>query len=221
MTTMFEDEVQCCVCGKKSSHTIIGSTNSFGSADLDTRPPEMQRSTIYYSIQRCTSCGYCSSDISKCDENSETLVRSSKYQGIVKDISLPMVASSFLAKSYENEKNKQYVDAAWDLIHAAWICDDEQNNEAAKNCRKKAVAIIDKASSQTKKIADQAGASELITIDLMRRSGMFESALELAELVKKSDIENIIIQIIEFEITLIQLKDTESHTISEALEKEQ
>ncbi len=218
---MFENEVECSICGEKSTHTSIGSTNSFGSPDLDIRPPEMQRSTIYYSIQRCTSCSYCSSDISKCDENSETLVKSSKYQSIVEDISFPRVASSFLAKSYENEINKQYVDAAWNVIHAAWICDDEQNNEAAKNCRKKAVTIIDKANSQSNKIADQAGASELITIDLMRRSGMFEAALELAELTKKDDIENIIIQIIEFEITLIQLKDTESHTISEALEKEQ
>ena len=66
MTTMHEEKVQCCVCGKKNNHEVVGSSYSHGSSDLDTRPPEMTRSTIYYSIQRCPSCGYSASDLSEC-----------------------------------------------------------------------------------------------------------------------------------------------------------
>jgi len=219
MTTIFEEEIQCCVCRKKSSHGNVGSTNSFGSSDLDTRPPEMQRSTIYYWIQRCPSCGYCSSDISKCNEKTKKLVESAEYQGIIKGIDFSKVASSFLAKSYENQQNKQYVDAAWNAIHAAWVSDDKQNNEASKNCRKKAIFLINKANDKSYKIADQVGASKLITIDLMRRSGMFEPALKLAKNTNSDDIEEIIMKIIEYEITLIQLNDIDSHTISEAIDK--
>lgn len=53
MTTMYEEDFESYVCGTKSNHMAIGSTNSFGSPDLDTRPPEMARSTIYQFIQRC------------------------------------------------------------------------------------------------------------------------------------------------------------------------
>ena len=41
MTTMFSKAVECSICGEKSNHTVIRSTNSFGSPDLDRRPPEM------------------------------------------------------------------------------------------------------------------------------------------------------------------------------------
>jgi hypothetical protein len=41
MTTMIEKAVECSICGEKSNHTVIRSTNSFGSHDLDRRPPEM------------------------------------------------------------------------------------------------------------------------------------------------------------------------------------
>ena len=45
MTTIFGEEVTCAVCGSKQTVQEIGSTNTFGAMDLDTRPPEMQRSS--------------------------------------------------------------------------------------------------------------------------------------------------------------------------------
>lgn len=53
MTTLYEAKAQCAVCGTESEYTGIGSTNSFGSPDLDTRPLKMKRSTIVDWIQRC------------------------------------------------------------------------------------------------------------------------------------------------------------------------
>ncbi len=219
-TIMFEEEVECCICGEKSNHTGIGSTNSFGSPDLDTRPPEMQRSTIYHWIQRCPSCGYCSSDLSKCGENSKEVVNSKEYQDIVRDNEIPEIAASFLAQSYEEEKQKKYADSAWRAIHAAWICDDENNLESSVRCRKQAITLIKKANDQEQKIADQTGASEAINIDLMRRSGMYQEALELSEFVKAKDIEEIIRQVILYEEELIIKKDITAHTIAEALGEE-
>jgi len=48
LTTIFENKVMCCVCGEKSYQTDIGSSYSSGSPDVDTRPPEMERSLIEY-----------------------------------------------------------------------------------------------------------------------------------------------------------------------------
>ncbi len=44
MTTIYNKKITCCLCNKESEYRGIGSTNAFGSPDLDTRPPQMQRS---------------------------------------------------------------------------------------------------------------------------------------------------------------------------------
>ena len=51
----------------------------------------------------------------------------------------------------------------------------------------------------------------------MRRAGMFEQAFKLAEETKSKDIEEIIMQVITYEESLIELQDIASHTVSEAL----
>jgi len=157
MTTMIEKEVVCCICGEKSNHMEIGSTNSFGSADLDTRPPEMERSTIYHWIQRCPSCGYCSPDLSECGDETKEIINSKEYQNIIESSEVPEIAASFLALSYEKEKQQEYSNSAWRAIHAAWVCDDENNLESSAKCRKQAVNLIKKQKIMGKKLQNKLG----------------------------------------------------------------
>jgi len=211
-------QFECCLCGGVSEQTVIKSTSSFGAPDLDTRPPELQRSTIYNWVQRCPSCGYCSSDLSKGSDDLSEIVQSKEYQSIIKNKEVSEIAGSFLAMSFQKEFMEKYADSAWSVIHAAWICDDEENCLKAKELRIKAINLIEKAKEHTQKLADQAGASEAITIDLMRRCGMFQEALDLAELIKNGDdIEEVILRVISYEISLIKLRDIDVHTVSEAL----
>ena len=217
MTTMHAKEIKCCVCREKSNHEVVGSSYSHGSSDLDTRPPEMTRSTIYYSIQRCPSCGYCASDLSECSGVFKFSVESKEYQKIIGNKSIPKVAASFLALSYLKQQTLNYAESAWAAIHAAWICDDKNKEKASKECRKKAISMIENANAHSQNMGDQAGATEALTIDLMRRAGMFEQAFKLAEETKTKDIEGIILQIIAYEESLIESKDIDSHTVSEAL----
>ena len=69
----------CAVCGKESEYSVLNSTNTFGSPDLDLRPPEMRRSTMHIWIQECPFCGYISKDVT--DETSVTkeLLSSERY----------------------------------------------------------------------------------------------------------------------------------------------
>ena len=83
--------------------------------------------------------------------------------------------------------------------------------------QKKAISMIESANAHSQKMGDQAGATEVLTIDLMRRAGMFEQALKLVEETKTKDIEEIILQIIAYEESLIESKDIDSNTVSEAL----
>ena len=78
--------------------------------------------------------------------------------------------------------------------------------------------MIESANAHAQNMGDQAGATEALTIDLMRRAGMFEKALKLVEETKTKDIEEIILQIIAYEESLIKTNDIDSHTVSEALE---
>ena len=218
MTTIRKREYECFVCGNRSTHSCIASTNAFGSPDLDTRPPEMERSTIYDSIQRCPSCGYCSYDISSGDQNTKSLVESQQYRDLLDDTSLPETAASFLALSYEKERLEEYSKAAWHAIRAAWICDDANDYESGRNCREKAVSLINQGNSNRQYIASQTGASEAITIDLMRRASMFTDAQELVDTAKSVEMEEIIRNVILFEERLINAEDIDVHTISEALD---
>ena len=47
MTTYYEKEIICAICKNKNTYEMTSSFNALGSCDLDTRPPEMQRSTMY------------------------------------------------------------------------------------------------------------------------------------------------------------------------------
>ncbi|GAG60973.1 unnamed protein product [marine sediment metagenome] len=85
MTTYYEKEIICAICKNKSTYEMTSSFNAFGSCDLDTRPPEMQRSTMQYWTQRCPDCGYCAIDISVSEENMVEIVKSSKYQNQLKE----------------------------------------------------------------------------------------------------------------------------------------
>ena len=217
MTLIFGNDVECAVCNAISNQAEVISTNTNGSPDLDTRPPEMKRSTIKVDIQRCPTCGYCSPDLSKCNKNTKDIVDSQKYKSIINDDLIPENASSYLALSYEYEHNNQLSGSIWSAIHASWICDDDQNFEASIKCRKHAISLIGKANSQAELLSSQTGATEAISIDLMRRVGMFQEAQKLVSQTKEKELDELIFKVIDYEEKLIEMNDIESHTISEAL----
>lgn len=179
MTTLYEENARCAVCGYEAEYNGIGSTNSFGSPDLDTRPPEMQRSTMFAWVQRCPECGYCASDVSKAPSQSAALVRTPEYARQLYDLTFPELANSFLCKALIDESSGDYAAAAWALIHAAWACDDDARPKPARTCRSKAAAMIEKALGSGQQFAEQDGADTAIQVDLLRRAGRLTEARRL------------------------------------------
>ena len=64
MTTIRDQTIECPVCGREVSIYLLMSTNAMGYADLDLRPPEMQRSTMYQTTTMCY-CGNVFESMSK------------------------------------------------------------------------------------------------------------------------------------------------------------
>jgi len=222
MTTLYEEKIRCALCNSENEFTGIGSTNTFlGSPDLDTRPPEMQRSTIFAWVQRCPECGYCASDVSKSPPGSETVVNGSEYRKQLNDQAYPELANSFLCKAIIDREAHDYAAATWALINAAWVCDDEGRPDEAVVCRHKAADMLVTAEDHGQQVAEQNGASTAILVDLLRRAGRTDDARKAIAERRTGIAEGIIIRILDFQSVLIQKGDVSCHKISEAVSEDE
>ena len=217
MTTYYEEKSCCGVCGSENEYTGIGSTNSFGSPDLDTRPPEMRRSTMFAWVQRCPDCGFCSSDVSKSRPGDQLLVNGADYKAQLNDPTYPDLANKFLCKAICDRAAGNYSDATWDFIHAAWACDDSGHADQAKVCRKTAADLLELSQKQGQKVAGQDRAEFAMLVDLLRRSGQITRAKALLASKQGGLGDDVIGRVLVFEVALLEKNDVSCHTISEAL----
>ncbi len=218
MTTFVEITKKCYACNKASTHKEISSTNAFGSPDLDTRPPEMERSTIDMWIEMCPSCGYSSADISEGNEKVLDVIDTDSYQEQINSPEYPKLANAFLCFSLIQENNCEYMGAGWSSVHAAWACDDADFETGAQKCRMRAVSLFRKGKENNQKFAKQKGVEEVIIIDLLRRSSQFELAFSMCEEVLKKKPEKIISKIMKLQKILINNKDVACHLMADVRE---
>ncbi len=227
MTTMYEQSRKCAVCGEAKTYYEIGSTNSFGSPDLDLRPPQMQRGTMGEWIQQCPACGYVSGRIDN-DPGKVTKkwLKSKAYthsDGIDFRSGLADQFYKFYKISLLNENTER---AFFALLHAAWACDDCEDTANAVRCRSMAVPLLNQV---TEELTSGQGDPEeddsdkkdnllLIKADLLRRSGQFETLLsEYASRHFENEIMN---KVLAFQLAKASEKDTACYTVQYAVEGE-
>lgn len=220
MTTLYKEMTNCCLCGVGKAFSCVKSTNELGFPDLDTRPPEMYRSTIFTWVQRCPDCGYCATDISEAPAQAEAVIYSSEYIQQLKDETYPDLANNFLCKSLIDKASGDYAAAAWSVIYAAWACDDAKKAKAARKCRVKAADLITKATSAGQPVSEQDGAATAIQVDLLRRAGKIAEARELLSKYRGSISDDTFSKILDFQDDLLSKGDVACHTIEEAIGEE-
>ena len=205
----------------------IGSTNSFGSPDLDLRPPQMQRGTMGEWVQQCPACGYVSGKIDN-DPGKVTKkwLKSKAYthsDGIDFRSGLADQFYKFYKISILNDNTEK---AFFALLHAAWACDDCEDTANAVRCRSMAVPLLNQV---TEELTSGQGDPEeddsdkkdnllLIKADLLRRSGQFETLLsEYASRHFENEIMN---KVLAFQLAKASEKDTACYTVQYAVEGE-
>ena len=99
MTSFDEYSVTCAICDHICDVAFLTSTNSFGSPDLDSRPPSMARETLPFQLMFCEDCGYCAYDLAQAPEGAEEIVHSADYQTQLGDPSLPALSNQFLCRA--------------------------------------------------------------------------------------------------------------------------
>jgi hypothetical protein len=217
MTTLRNEKELCFICGETHEYTEIVSTNQFGWPDLDTRPPEMARSTITYWIRRCPSCGYCGPRLSAGFEKAREIIRSEKYLRQLKNQQYPELANSFLCWGIIQEEVGDYVHGGLSAIHAAWICDDTEST-CAPLCRNRAIELLQSAKTKGDSFAQDRGAEEAILADLFRRSGLCDKVKPVCEVgMSKNPIE-VITHVLVYQMALASKQDKGCRTISDAIE---
>lgn len=217
MTKFFPIEKHCFVCNKKSTYDELVSTNSFGYMDLDTRPPEMQRSTIIYWVQECPYCGYCNDDVGSGNKEYLEIVKSESYLLQLHNKDYPRLANRFLCKSFLNEMDKSYKKSAFDSLHAAWACDDSSDYEdVAIKCRQRSYDFFLLAKAQGEFIFQNEVEDALILIDLLRRMKLFEEALNrYTEIIDKNSNPELR-KILDYQKVLIKNRDSQCHNLEGA-----
>jgi hypothetical protein len=217
MTTIVATEVTCAVCGAANRVEVLVSSNTFGSSDLDTRPPEMLRSALHTGVARCAHCGHCAADLAHAVPGAADGVRDDDYRALLADDTLPAKAREFLCRARLESAAGRLADAFWATISAAWTADDANDAAAADRCRSLAVAALRLARAAGRPVSDQPGIDAVIEVDLLRRRGEFAGAEACIRRALDRPLPEVIGQVLRLQRDLVAEHDRSAHRVAEAL----
>lgn len=217
MSIPIQKEVTCGNCFAKNTFATFASAGSYGANDLDTRPQETLRNTMFHmNVQKCFSCGYCSHDITLNIGKLKDFVNHDEYQNQLNDSTFSDKANEYLCKALIKERRNEFSQAGWSFLHASWVCDDLQQIHQAKYCRTKAIQAFVIANSISDNTFKSKGEFCALIIDLYRRNGSFETAAKFCNGILHSEKDNQLIKILNFQKYLILKRDSTVYTIAEA-----
>lgn len=219
MTTLYEELDECANCGSTHSFTAVGSTNAFGSPDLDLRPPPMERDILPLTVRECPDCGLCASRLSDVEGLDIAVVGSPEYTSMLRDPSFPTLARQYRAMALLAEVAGNSKRAGSALLRAAWACDDlgDEYSDAASRCRKDVLATLKALHEAGESLANDALSDQVLQLDLLRRSGDFDSAEMHAAALSIEDLPDLLAQIVSFQGLKAHARDRACYTVEEAI----
>jgi len=219
MTISLLTLVKCSVCSFTSEQQVIAKTNILGgSTALDTRPPEILKSTINSQLQVCPKCGYCCHHLAQEYPQAAEVVKSKIYQTQLTNPEYPELANGFLCHAIIQKKVGEFAQAGWASLTAAWVCDDAHNDKAAQKSRQQAAALFQKAITKGENIDREPITKDVILIDIYRRCGDFDAANRICNNALRQKSEGIPIKLLEYEHKLLRQQDKRCHTLEEAVD---
>lgn len=172
MTLFLSHDLSCGRCGKDSAQTVLASSIPRGVPDLDMRPAEPARSTLFAWLQYCPHCDYCAPDISQAPRNVAAL-GSAAYQAALDRPDFPEIARWFLAYAVACSPVNP-LDAAQAFLHTAWVCDDHHLEREAAVARQLSASWFLRCKPFP--AIPEGLAHGAVLVDILRRCGRFEEA---------------------------------------------
>lgn len=200
-------EFECSVCGKKSEYTVITEISAEGAPDMDLRPPMPHRSTMEYWVMECPECSYCNGTIETPLNADKSYLESKEYKTLGGMKTENPLVSRFVRKALVCLKNRDYAEAVQSYLYGAWVCDDSEDTDTAKECRTEALSIMENSDV----LKDEN--FFLLRADLLRRNGQFEKVIsDYGERVFKVPLMLLASQ---YQVKLAGNEDSSAHKMSE------
>ena len=207
MSTFITIETMCGICKTKFQTSEICSTNSFGSPDLDLRPPQMKRSTMPCWVKVCPNCGFARSTVEGNFKHLEYLIHSKEYKTCEGNRFKGQLSEHFYKQALVAIEEGEILTACSAFLHAAWAADDVKDVKGAIICRCKALDLYE--TFDYKKDENQ----YVQRADLLRRTGRFEQLIDEYSLFKSSN--ELINKIVAFQLDRAKEKDYSCYTVSD------
>ena len=220
MTKYITEISKCGVCGKESEVDCLSSYSSFGGCDLDSRPPEMHRFTLDLSV--CKHCGYVDEDIADGEPELLEYINSKKFKTCDELNPQSAEVKKYLRYALLQVHMKNTENVFYGYLNAAWAYDDlveikpsDKSRYGAYACRLRAIRAV---SALLCREIDDVETLKCIKADLLRRVEKYD---EVIKEYQNEVFENQLIgQIIKFEIELSKKRDSAAHNIKEISNKE-
>ena len=188
-------------------------SNSWGSPDLDQRPPGMFRVTVADWLQECPFCGYVAPSIDKGDAKARSFVDTPEFQAACLDPLADPASRRFLVRAAQDAYYGDRRSAFLNTLCAAWVADDDKaQSSEALTLRLHAAAHLER---RPIKSID----TRLLLLDVLRRAQRWEAAEALASELTAEDLGYPFADIVAFHRGKIEAGDSGRFTIAQALEQ--
>lgn len=209
----------CAICGGPIEQDSPPLPEPAEPPDFDSRPGEPLRSTIGSWVNQCPHCLYAADDITSAQERVPEIVASEAYQSIFEDARVPAKGRQFLGYSFILEKVRQFADAGWSALHAAWLCDDAGDLDASANYRARAIDLWQRGKSLGQMFGDDLVSEFALVTDIYRRLSEWEQAtVACAEGLDIEDVPPPVEAMLRRQMVLIHARDSNCHSMKELLE---
>ncbi len=200
---------KCPLCGKISRHRIVMGSDESDVYDLDTRPPETRRSTMFSWVQECPYCSYVASKLTDRPPVDAAFLKTPEYVGCGGIAFLSDLAKQFYRLYLIKTRVGDARNAYWSALEAAWASDDFLDDQSSVACRKLAIEPLEKWIEQQPDNEHL----KIMKIDVLRRAGMFDEAIRYAEQLTFSDA--FLQKIADYEVELAKKQDAACHKTDE------
>lgn len=191
------------------------SSNSWGSPDLDQRPPGMCRATVADWLQECPFCGYVAPSIDKGDAKARSFLDTLEFRAACLDPLADPASRRFLVRAAQDAYYGDRRSAFLNTLRAAWVADDyKARSSEALTLRLRAAAHLE---GRPIKSID----TRLLLLDVLRRAQRWEAAEGLASELAAEDLGHPFADIVTFHRGKIEARDSGRFTIARALAQDE
>ena len=215
------DRVLCAVChvwNEVPEPTPPADTTA--PSDFDTRPGGAERHSIANWLQICRNCGYSAESIAHASPDAAAIVAGEDYQSCLAQTAVSPAAIPFVCYAKLLSRLHMHADAGWSALHAAWVCDDSGDQQAAATMRAQALEHWQQGKAAGQQFGDDLPTEFALATDIYRRIGEFEKAtVACTEGLDIEDINPVLEKLLRRQLVLIQARDMSTHNMAELMRR--